>query len=111
MTPSFLAMTVAVVTGWPWRRGVSTARLRYQKNQWILSEAVQGRESLVGKLHVRIDLGAWMLCRFMPVSRGQPSTWLVLQRAGQRASDWHILRCIVHASENALRPARHSGSA
>ena len=51
-----------------------------------------------GLLEVHLDLGAWMLLRFVP--EGKPrwarALWLPVQRQGA-AQDWHVLRCALYA--------------
>ncbi|HWI10361.1 MAG TPA: hypothetical protein VNU48_03440 [Burkholderiaceae bacterium] len=54
-------------------------------------------EPAPGELHVAIDLGRWMLLRFIPAApAGAPAIWLPVQRSGLE-SQWHALRCAVYA--------------
>jgi hypothetical protein len=54
-------------------------------------------ESHSGELHVAIDLGRWMLLRFIPAApNGARAVWLPVQRLGLE-SQWHALRCSVYS--------------
>ena len=76
--------------------------LRWTGSSWALSpRGAPASEPVAGVLTVAIDLGSWMLLRFVdesprttwiPVQR----TWIPVQRAGIEG-DWHALRCAVHA--------------
>jgi hypothetical protein len=66
------------------------------KWQWTCSRAASGAP-VAGVLQIRIDLGFWMLLRFVadfPVGLGRV-TWLPVQQRAI-AGDWHALRCAVH---------------
>ncbi len=70
--------------------------LRWDGAQWWLAK--MGLEPVAGELHVAIDLGNWMLLRFVPEgSTGRQLSWLPVQRPGLEVP-WHALRCAVHAA-------------
>ncbi len=76
------------------------ASLRWDGQQWHLGRlAERGDEPLTGTLQVLIDLGPWLLLRF--VSDGMNgrvcAPWLPVQRQGLEAH-WHALRCAVYSS-------------
>lgn len=72
--------------------------LRWTGLRWQLTD-VQGAslEPADGDVHVAIDLGPWMLLRFVadPAHAGRV-TWLPVQRRGLETR-WHALRCAVYA--------------
>jgi len=73
--------------------------LRWDTQHWHLGPASSvGHEPWVGELHVRIDLGAWMLLRFVPDPGvlGCSVNWLPVQRRGLEPH-WHALRCAVYS--------------
>jgi hypothetical protein len=45
---------------------------------------------------VAIDLGSWMLLRFVAELPRMRTTWIPVQR-DRVEGDWHALRCAVHA--------------
>jgi len=82
---------------------VEAADLRWDGRCWHLSRpAAPHGEPVPGELRVAMDLGPWMLLRFMasaPASRARV-VWLPAQRRGLE-SQWHALRCAVHAPQPA----------
>ena len=84
--------------------GAASARvrpvsLRWDGQLWHLGPpASAGHEPRTGALRVLVDLGPWMLLRFVPADstwrRG--AIWLPVQRRGLE-SQWHALRCAVHS--------------
>jgi hypothetical protein len=70
--------------------------LRWDARQWW--HACGAREPVAGELGVAIDLGDWMLLRFVPLggSAWLAARWIPVQRRGLE-SVWHALRCAVHA--------------
>src|SRR5882724_10143686 len=81
--------------------------LRWDTQGWHLgSSALLGREPHPGQVVVALELGFWMLLRF--VHQQGPwwcrSTWLPVQRQGHRA-EWHALRCAVYSARPALGPS------
>ena len=75
-----------------------STRLRWDGRFWQVSGADGVREPLVGNLQVAVDLGAWMLLRFVAEAprEGRRVVWLPAQRRGLEAQ-WHALRCAVYA--------------
>ena len=70
--------------------------LRWDGHAWSVGAPDRAAEPpLAGEMSVAIDLGAWMLLRFVPEPAGR-SLWLPVQRRGL-AAPWHALRCAVHA--------------
>jgi hypothetical protein len=78
-------------------------RLRWDGNAWCAdapgTEWVQGRAVLV------IDLGAWMLVRFLPEGHRpwQQSRWLPLSRADNQGA-WHGLSVALRARAAEVLP-------
>jgi hypothetical protein len=71
--------------------------LRWTGLAWALSRnSAPMSDPLVGTLTAAIDLGSWMLLRFVDEAPGARTTWLPVQRSGLDG-DWHALRCAVHA--------------
>jgi hypothetical protein len=65
---------------------------------WCACGAPRAAEPRSGEVQVALDLGSWLLLRFVdeaPAQRRRTS-WLPLQRRGLEAH-WHALRCAVHA--------------
>ncbi|MEO8123860.1 MAG: hypothetical protein ABI633_07405 [Burkholderiales bacterium] len=52
--------------------------------------------ALTGDLLVALDLGAWMLLRFIPDATGRGARWIAVQRHGLEPQ-WHTLRCAIYA--------------
>ena len=70
--------------------------LRWDGRQWW--HARGSRAPVAGELGVAIDLGDWMLLRFVP-SGASPwfgAHWVPVQREAHEDA-WHTLRCAVHA--------------
>ena len=65
------------------------SRLAWDGAAWQLQRAPQG-ETQAGQAALMIDLGDWMLVRFMPGAR-----WLPLSRRAH--ADWQALRVALHA--------------
>jgi len=71
--------------------------LRWTGSSWVLSRGdAPTSEPLAGTLTVPIDLGSWMLLRFVGEPAHVRTTWLPVRR-GEVEGDWHALRCAVHA--------------
>jgi len=70
--------------------------LRWDGQQWW--QARGSREPVAGAIGVAIDLGDWMLLRFVPLGASPwfAAAWLPVQRRGLEGA-WHALRCAVHA--------------
>lgn len=88
---------------WGVRAGPATG-LRWDAQRWWLD--VGDRQPLAGDVSVAIDLGGWMLLRFVPhASLGRWQTrWVAVGRQG-REGEWHALRCTVHAARADETPA------
>ena len=74
-------------------------RLRWDGREWSYDTATG--QARTGKVGVAVDLGSWLLLRFVPSSaRRLPwpprVRWIAVQRAGLEAR-WHALRCTVYA--------------
>ena len=88
-----------------WRMPALT--LRWDRQRWLVAR--DGAAGQAGELVVAIDLGGWMLLRFVPASieasppwhRG--AQWIALQQRGLEAQ-WHALRCTVYSARPALPP-------
>ncbi|HET7795434.1 MAG TPA: hypothetical protein VFL64_18760 [Rhizobacter sp.] len=82
------------------------ASLRWDTQRWHLGPmATAGHEPGAGRLMVALDLGAWMLLRFVPEegSRWHRGTWLPVQRLGHEAS-WPALRTTVYCARPVSLP-------
>ena len=88
-----------------WRKPAST--LRWDRQRWLVTR--DGAAERAGELAVAIDLGGWMLLRFVPASdeAGPPwhrrVLWIALQRRGLE-TQWHALRCALYSARPSLRP-------
>ena len=72
---------------------------------WIRSPDHAVDAARIGHLQVLVDLGPWMLLRFMPDGASpRQAIWLPAQARGIE-SQWHALRCAVHAPHAARAPA------
>jgi hypothetical protein len=75
-------------------------RLRWDSQDWYLTEARPLRAAEIGPLQVEvmIDLGSWLLLKVM--SPGAPkrlaARWLPVQRRGIE-DRWHALRCALYS--------------
>jgi hypothetical protein len=81
-----------------WR--TSAMSLRWDTCTWHVGSAFQvGEEPHRVDLLVAIDLGAWMLLKFIERtdSRRARVHWVPVQRRGMESS-WHALRCAVYSS-------------
>ena len=92
---------VLVLMGWLLAVQPRTAplSLRWDAQRWHVGPAASaGQEPWVGELQVTIDLGAWMLLRFVPDAgiQGCSVRWVPVQRRGLEAQ-WHALRCAVYS--------------
>lgn len=84
--------------------------LRFDRQCWFLART--GSPECTGGLAVAVDLGSWMLLRFLPQAseadanrKGRP-VWIALQRRGLEPH-WHAMRCVLFAA----RPASSSPAA
>ena len=86
-----------------WR--VPAVRLGWNGESWQLKLAqAELAEPLAGRLEVRLDLGNWMLLRFVPdpESADQPAIWLPVQR-GAPDLNWHELRSVIFSPQITAR--------
>jgi len=67
--------------------------------QWTFAPA--GGEPEAGEIAVALDLGAFLLLSFTTANGRRAKRWLPVQRAGLE-TDWHGLRCAVHAPQTPL---------
>ena len=86
---------------------VPAVELRWDGADWSCAAWSGARAGLPvqGQLTVAIDLGSWLLLRFVPDAsrRRVDARWLPVQRRGLE-SQWHALRCAVHAPSPARAP-------
>ncbi|MCB2020739.1 MAG: hypothetical protein KDG44_08030 [Burkholderiaceae bacterium] len=61
-----------------------------------------------GELIVALDLGGWMLLRFVPDTAGGGARWIPLQRRGLEPQ-WHALRCAVYAPRSTAPAVPEAG--
>ena len=85
--------------------------LRWDGERWhvVGPSPSSGNASRSGRLQVALDLGDWLLLRFvadppLPASsRGGTAAWIALQRGGLEAH-WHALRCAIYSPPPAGPP-------
>jgi len=71
--------------------------LRRTAGQWQLADQrVSPGPAATGDLLVAVDLGVWMLLRFVPAAAAGRARWVAVQRRGLEPQ-WHALRCAVYA--------------
>ena len=78
---------------------IESGRLRLEGGVWtFLPAGPHVADAIVGDLEVAIDLGSFMLLRFVAAGtpRGGRARWLPAERAGLE-HDWHALRCAVYS--------------
>ncbi|MGZ5713510.1 MAG: hypothetical protein ACXWIG_05075 [Caldimonas sp.] len=83
--------------------------LRWDGREWsVLPVAGSSPGPWAGELRVAIDLGSFLLLRFVPHGRSGPAVarWIPVGRRGQER-EWHALRCAVYSP----RPAAGSVAA
>lgn len=91
-----LGMLGAAAAVLPWRSARPFV-LRRDAHQWQLSFMDGARTApAAGQLHVALDLGAWLLLRFIPDAAERGASWLAVQRRGLEPQ-WHALRCAIYA--------------
>jgi hypothetical protein len=99
-----LALSSAAILIHAWR--LQPTSLRWDTQRWHLGEAGSaGREPSPGRLTVAMDLGMWMLLRFVPDERNlwRRGVWLPVQRHGHETA-WHALRCTVYCARPVSLP-------
>ena len=81
--------------------------LRWYTQRWHLGPAgMAGHEPVSGQVAIALDLGGWMLLRFLPEA-GLPrrrGVWLPVQRRGHEAA-WPALRSTVYCARPVPLPA------
>ena len=79
-----------------WRQ--PPVRLRWDGVGWTIAPAVGTAPERPGRLEVAIDLGSFLLLRFVPVAGAASAAvrWIPVGRAGLER-EWHALRCAVHS--------------
>jgi hypothetical protein len=95
LSAAILAVLAIVALGRSLLR-TPTTHLRWDGLAWHLGPSTG--EPVPGDLHVAIDLGPWMLLRFIPAAPAarRRTVWLPAQRRGLEGQ-WHALRCTVHS--------------
>ncbi|MDQ6628745.1 MAG: hypothetical protein M3Z29_09900 [Pseudomonadota bacterium] len=90
---ALLALAVCVSL---WRP--SAGVLRWDGAGWSFAAASPAGPAIPGRLMLRVDLGAFMLLRFVPQmrSKGCRALWLPAQRRGLER-EWHSFRCAVYS--------------
>jgi hypothetical protein len=87
--------------------------LRWDGRDWHAGPAGSaGQEPATGALSVAVDLGSWMLLRFVPrgTNRWSRAIWLPVQRSAME-EPWHVLRCAVYSPRPARDAAQDAGAA
>jgi hypothetical protein len=80
--------------------------LRWDGRSWWLARPRREADALAGEVSVALDLGGFLLLRFValsPVAGRRTARWLPVQRRGLEPH-WHALRCAVYSPRPA--PAR-----
>ncbi len=102
-----VAVAALLVVSWfAWRLAeVRPFALHWDGRCWFLSPSTApfaAVDPVAGDVVVMIDLGSWLLLRFVAERRvgTVAPTWLPLQRRGLERS-WHAVRCAVHAPPQA----------
>jgi len=91
-----------------WRQ--RPVRLRWDGFAWTIAPADGAAPERPGRLEVAIDLGSFLLLRFLPPAGagGLAVRWIPVGRAGLER-EWHAFRCAVHspapAGAGAAEPA------
>ena len=79
-----------------WRQ--PAVRLRWDGTGWAAAPAGHPEAERPGRLDVAIDLGSFLLLRFVPASGSgrTAARWIPVGRAGLER-EWHAFRCAVHS--------------
>ncbi|MEO5880939.1 MAG: hypothetical protein ABIQ06_00845 [Caldimonas sp.] len=88
-----------------WRQ--PAVRLRWDGFVWsVAAAAADAAPERAGRLEVAIDLGSFLLLRFIPAaeSRSAAVCWIAVGRAGLER-EWHAFRCAVSSPQPAAGPA------
>lgn len=106
--PSWLALSILLLTLasigvllQAWR--LAPTSLRWDGQRWHMGPAAtMGLEPQAGRLAVALDLGAWLLLRFV-ADGARRGTWLPVQRRGHEPA-WHGLRATVYCARPVSLP-------
>ena len=85
------ALAVAAFRLWQRASGTGGRLLRWDGQDWVLPVDARGRPEQRGDAHLMLDLGPWMLVRFLPRAGTGSATWLPLT-AGAVGARWAALR-------------------
>jgi hypothetical protein len=86
--------------------------LKFTGSTWLVWRADSARAAPIqGEVQVSLDLGAWMLLRFIPVAgaMGARSQWLPVH-SNSLAPQWHALRCALYSARPAAGNNDDSGA-
>ena len=83
------AMAVAAFLLWQRAAAAGERTLRWDGQDWVLKPDPRGHAEQRGDAELMLDLGPWMLVRFLPYAGG--SSWLPFYLAGDLAR-WAALR-------------------
>jgi hypothetical protein len=88
-----------------WR--VSPVRLVWDGVGWSVAPASGAEPAASGTLDVAVDLGGFLLLRFVPAGRSGPAAvrWIPVGRAGLER-EWHAFRCAVYSPRPAAADPR-----
>jgi hypothetical protein len=85
------AIVVAAFWQWPGRHRTSERTLRWDGQDWVLAAAAPTHAEQRGDAELMLDLGPWMLVRFLPYAGMGSATWLPLT-VGLDLARWAALR-------------------
>jgi len=85
------ALVAAAFRLWQRASGAGGRLLRWDGQDWLLPADDRGRPELRGDADLVLDLGPWMLVRFLPRAAAGRATWLPLTAGADRAR-WTALR-------------------
>ena len=85
------AMAVAAVWLWQRAHAAGARTLRWDGQDWVLSSTAALHVEQRGDAELMLDLGPWMLVRFLPYAGPGSATWLPLT-AGLDLARWAALR-------------------
>jgi len=85
------AMAVAAFLLWQRAAAAGERTLRWDGQDWVLKPDPRGHAEQRGDAELMLDLGPWMLVRFLPYAGLGAATWLPLT-AGLDLARWAALR-------------------
>ena len=100
-----VALATLVMAASLWR--VAAVTLCWNGLEWSVPPASGSSSgSAPGALDVAVDLGAFLLLRFVPAGRTGPAAvrWIPVGRAGLE-HEWHAFRCAVYSPRPAAGPS------